>query len=317
MKNVIKIAAVAVALSIGCAHAAEGSSVATPPVNITYWQDFANGAPAVTLGSLANRHATIIDVAFGSLSADGSVTYTPTIESQAQMISDIAALHAAGKKVLLSLGGQNANFSQAGSTFENDLENIITTYNFDGVDYDLENGLSASNVGGLITSTQNIINYFKAKDKTLIFTTAPQTLDLYNTVIAQGTDPYVQLIKSGLINYTAIQLYNTGQMYWPYQPGTEDFTTAYIDNAIVALKKIGVADPEKLLVLGFPSNSSAAGSGITSVTDVNKAFLCLKTGTSCQTYQPTSTYPNLAGVMDWDINWDANNSYDFDNNVNP
>ncbi|MFX7849685.1 glycosyl hydrolase family 18 protein, partial [Acinetobacter baumannii] len=61
-------------------------------------------------------------------------------------IADIKAKRAQGKKVVLSLGGQNGSVSVGSdaeaTAFANSLSAIIGKYGFDGIDLDLENGVA-------------------------------------------------------------------------------------------------------------------------------------------------------------------------------
>jgi chitinase len=69
--------------------------------------------------------------------------------------------------------------------------------------------------------------------------------------------------------------------------------------------------------LGLPASSQAAGKGYVAPSVVNAALDCLATGTNCGTFIPPTTYPTIRGVMDWSINWDASNSYNFADTVGP
>ena len=71
------------------------------------------------------------------------------------------------------------------------------------------------------------------------------------------------------------------------------------------------------VVVGLPATKKAAGSGYVKPKDVNQALNCLKTGQNCQGYKPQKAYPNLRGVMTWDVNWDAANQYNWANTIEP
>lgn len=68
------------------------------------------------------------------------------MRARKRTIADVAAKRAKGKKVILSLGGQNGSVSVGNTAeatnFTNSLYAIITKYGFDGIDLDLENGVA-------------------------------------------------------------------------------------------------------------------------------------------------------------------------------
>ena len=90
----------------------------------------------------------MIVVSFGATRGGGNVSLTidPGAGTEAQFIADVAAKRAKGKKVILSLGGQNGSVSVGNTAeatnFTNSLYAIITKYGFDGIDLDLENGVA-------------------------------------------------------------------------------------------------------------------------------------------------------------------------------
>lgn len=91
-----------------------------------------------------NPGADIVILAFGNTQTDGSV-----IVDDANFPKDlVASWQKSGKRVLISIGGQNGNwpnvFATSSSTtnFITALYNIITKYGLDGVDLDIENYLA-------------------------------------------------------------------------------------------------------------------------------------------------------------------------------
>lgn len=283
-----------------------------------YWQDFTNGATAMRLSDV-NSNYDIIAVAFANADPNNPGGVTFSIDSglssalggytAAQFTSDIATLHAAGKKVIISVGGQNGTISVSDATsaanFANSVYGLMTTYKFDGVDIDLENGLNA-------TYMTSALEQLSAKaGSSLIITLAPQTIDMQST-----GDDYFQLalnIKS-ILTIVNMQYYNSGTMLGcdgnVYAEGTENFLTAL---ACIQLQGGLRADQ---VGLGLPASSSA-GSGYVSPSVVNAALDCLASGTNCGSFKPSATYPTIRGAMTWSISWDASNGYNFANTVKP
>lgn len=294
------------------------STVKIPKHALTgYWQDFTNGSTSQRL-SAVNANYDIIAVAFANADSanPGGVTFSidPSLSSalggytEAQFTSDIATLHAAGKKVILSVGGQNGTISVADSTsasnFANSVYSIMKKYGFDGVDIDLENGLNPTYMANALEQLQS-----KAGSN-LIITLAPQTIDMQST-----SSDYFALALSikNILTSVNTQFYNSGSMLGcdgkVYQEGTEDFLTALACTQIQ-----GGLSPSQI-ELGLPASPAAAGSGYVAPAVVNSALDCLASGQNCGSFKPSTTYPTIRGAMDWSINWDAANGNSFSSTI--
>jgi chitinase len=284
-----------------------------------YWQDFTNGATAMRL-SAVNSNYTLIAVAFANADPNkpGGVTFS--IDSglssalggytSANFISDINTLHSEGKKVIISVGGQNGTISVADSTaaanFANSVYSLMQQYGFDGVDIDLENGIN-------VTYMSSALQQLSAKaGSSLIITLAPQTIDMLST-----SSDYFQLALSikSILTIVNTQYYNSGTMNGCdgniYAEGTENFLVA-----LACTELEGGLSPSQV-GLGLPASGSAAGGGYVSPSVVNAALDCLETGNNCGSFKPSQTWPGIRGAMDWSINWDASNSYSFVNTIAP
>jgi len=209
--------------------------------------------------------------------------------------------------VILSVGGQNGTVSVSDSTsasnFANSVHSIMSTYGFDGVDIDLENGVNATYMSQALKSLSSMVG------SGLIITLAPQTIDMQST-----STEYFKLaldIKS-ILTVVNMQFYNSGSMLGcdgnVYSEGSEDFLTA-----LACIELQGGLAPSQV-GLGLPANSSGAGSGAVSPSVVNNALDCLASTTNCGSFKPPSKW-SIRGAMDWDVNWDANNGYAFVNSV--
>jgi chitinase len=284
-----------------------------------YWQDFTNGATPLRL-SAVNSNYDLIAVAFANADPNTPGAVTFSIDSglssalggytASQFTSDIATLHAAGKKVIISVGGQNGtitvNDATSATNFANSVYSLMTTYGFDGVDIDLENGLNATYMASALRQLS------AKKGSSLIITLAPQTIDMQST----GGD-YFQLALNikDILTVVNMQYYNSGTMLGcdgkVYAEGSVDFLTAL---ACIQLQGGLRADQ---VGLGLPASSSAAGSGYVSPSVVNNALDCLARGTNCGSFKPSTTYPTIRGAMTWSISWDASNGYNFATTVKP
>ncbi|MDQ1067932.1 chitinase [Streptomyces canus] len=268
-----------------------------------YWQNFNNGATVQKLSAVQSQY-DIIAVAFAdATTTPGAVTFT--LDSAGlggytvdQFKADIKAKQAAGKKVVVSVGGQNGTVSVSDPTsaanFANSVYALMQTYGFDGVDIDLENGLNATYMSQALRS-------LSAKaGPGLILTMAPQTIDMQST-----SNAYFQtaLNVKDILTVVNMQYYNSGSMLGcdgkVYSQGSVDFLTA-----LACIQLEGGLSPSQV-GLGLPASTSGAGSGYVSPSVVNNALDCLTKGTGCGSFKPSKTYPDLRGAMTWSTNWDA------------
>ncbi|MFD5816303.1 chitinase [Streptomyces sp. NPDC127038] len=280
-----------------------------------YWQNFNNGATVQTIAAVQSQY-DIIAVAFAdATSTPGAVSFT--LDSAGlggytvdQFKADIKAKQAAGKKVVISIGGQNGTISVSDSAsatnFANSVYSLMQTYGFDGVDIDLENGLNATYMSQALRS-------LSAKaGSSLVITMAPQTIDMQST-----SNSYFQtaLNIKDILTVVNMQYYNSGSMLGcdgkVYSQGSVDFLTA-----LACIQLQGGLDPSQV-GLGLPASTSGAGSGYVSPTIVNNALDCLTKLTNCGSFKPSKAYPTLRGAMTWSTNWDASAGNAWSNAVGP
>ncbi|HET6989373.1 MAG TPA: glycosyl hydrolase family 18 protein, partial [Kribbella sp.] len=279
-----------------------------------YWQNFNNGATVQRISDVQAAY-DLIAVAFADAdpSRPGGITFH--LDSAglggytvAQFKADISAKHAAGKKVILSVGGQNGTISVADPTaaanFASSALSVLRDYGFDGIDIDLENGVNAQYMGQALRSLQSQFG------SGLIIAMAPQTIDMQSTSFEYFK---LALAIKDILTVVNVQYYNSGSMNGcdgqVYSQGTVDFITA---QACIMLQ--GGLRPDQV-GLGLPASSRAAGSGYVSPTIVNNALDCLTKGTNCGNFKPSTTWPSLRGAMTWSTNWDALNGSAFANQV--
>ncbi|MFF8193868.1 chitinase [Streptomyces bobili] len=268
-----------------------------------YWQNFNNGATVQRISDVPAQY-DIIAVAFAdATTTPGAVTFT--LDSAGlngytvdQFRADIKAKQTAGKKVIISVGGErgtvSVNDAISAANFANSLHTLMQTYGFDGVDIDLENGLNATYM------TQALRSLSAKAGPSLILTMAPQTIDMQST-----SNSYFQtaLNVKDILTVVNMQYYNSGSMLGcdgkVYSQGSVDFLTA-----LACIQLEGGLSPSQV-GLGLPASTRGAGSGYVSPTIVNNALDCLTKGTACGTFKPSRTYPGLRGAMTWSTNWDA------------
>ncbi|MCK7627425.1 chitinase [Streptomyces sp. RS10V-4] len=303
------------AAAAGPAHrppSAAARPAAVPRHALTgYWQNFSNGATVQKLRDVDDAY-DIIAVAFADAAGKpGAVTFTldPALGygSVADFTADIKAKQAAGKSVVVSVGGERGAVSvgdaASAQNFAESVGALMDEYGFDGVDIDLENGLNST----------YMIQALKALHGThpdVVVTMAPQTLDMQS--------PQSEYFRTALgikdfLTAVNTQFYNSGSMNGcdgkVYAQGTVDFLTA-----LACTQLEGGLDPSQV-GLGVPASPRAAGGGYVSPAVVDAALDCLTAGRGCGAFTPPRTYPGLRGAMTWSTNWDAANGGAFAHEV--
>ncbi|MFI7874914.1 chitinase [Streptomyces salinarius] len=268
-----------------------------------YWQNFNNGATVQKISDVPSAY-DIIAVAFAdATTTPGAVTFN--LDSAGlggytvdQFKADVRAKQAAGKKVIISVGGEkgtvSVNSASSATNFANSVYSLMQEYGFDGVDIDLENGLNPT----YMTQALRALSAKAGPD--MILTMAPQTIDMQST---QGGYFQTALNVKDILTVVNMQYYNSGTMLGcdgkVYAQGTVDFLTA-----LACIQLEGGLAPSQV-GLGLPASTRAAGGGYVSPSVVNAALDCLTKATNCGSFKPSKTYPDLRGAMTWSTNWDA------------
>ncbi|MGV9552027.1 chitinase [Streptomyces ardesiacus] len=281
-----------------------GGSGTLPKHAVTgYWQNFNNGATVQKISDVPSAY-DIIAVSFAdATTTPGAVTFN--LDSAGlggytvdQFKADVRAKRAAGKKVIISVGGEkgtvSVNSAASATNFANSVYSLMQEYGFDGVDIDLENGLNPTYM------TQALRALSAKAGPGMILTMAPQTIDMQST---QGGYFQTALNVKDILTVVNMQYYNSGTMLGcdgkVYAQGTVDFLTA-----LACIQLEGGLAPSQV-GLGLPASTRAAGGGYVAPSVVNAALDCLTKATNCGSFKPSKTYPDLRGAMTWSTNWDA------------
>ena len=239
-----------------------------------------NVSSIVTAHELSNANYTHILIAFGVFSIDTNcalekecILLSPDKHGDIQLTSGdgsqkidlktyVMQLHQQGIKVLLSLGGASSSFgtvdfersfnivqksqgsfTKTAQAYTDSIARLIQHFNFDGIDIDIEAGLSVPASTDLITAGSvrackrifnattgltaqtgsvcamtEIISQLVARYPGVIVTLAPQTLNIAANRLIQGqTLNYSALIANvrDHLTWVGVQVYNSGGMYGP------------------------------------------------------------------------------------------------------
>ncbi|MGY3339062.1 chitinase [Streptomyces filamentosus] len=318
---------------------------------------FANGSGYTRMADVPDSW-DVINLAFGEPTSVTSgdirfklcpVAECPTVESEADFKAAIKAKQAAGKKVLISIGGQNGQVqlatTAARDTFVSSVSKIIDEYGLDGLDIDFEGHSLSLQTGDtdfrsptspVIVNLIQAVKTLKAKyGAKFVLTMAPETFfvqlgyQYYGSGPWGGQDPragaYLPVIHALRDDLTLlhVQDYNSGSIMGLdnqyHSMGGADFHIAMTDMLLTGFPVAGNTErffpglrPDQVAI-GLPA-STQAGNGHTSPTEVNKALDCLTKKTNCGSYQTHGTWSSLRGLMTWSINWDRFNQWEFSKN---
>ncbi|WP_030866007.1 chitinase [Streptomyces sp. NRRL S-37] len=315
---------------------------------------FANGSGYTRLADVPDSW-DVIDLAFGEPTSvtSGDIRFErcpaaecPGVESDAEFKAAVKAKQAAGKKVLISIGGQNGQVqltsTAARDMFVSSVSKIIDEYGLDGLDIDFEGhslSLNADDTDFRNPKTPVIVNLISAL-KTLkakygddfVLTMAPETFfvqlgyQYYGTGKWGGQDPragaYLPVIHALRDDLTLlhVQDYNSGPIMGLdnqyHSMGGADFHIAMTDMLLTGFPVAGDANnvfpPLRAdqVAIGMPATTNA-GNGHVSPAEVTKTLDCLTKRTNCGGYATHGTWPGLRGLMTWSINWDRFGGWEF------
>ncbi|WP_434442911.1 chitinase [Lentzea sp. E54] len=313
---------------------------------------FANGSGYIRMRDVPDEW-DVINLSFAepTSATSGELRFTqcpvaecPNVESEAEFIAGIRAQQQKGKKVLISIGGQNGQVrletTAARDAFVRSASAIIDRYGLNGLDVDFEGHSLSLNAGdtdfrnpttpvvvNLISALRSLKSRYGAG---FVLTMAPETFFVqvgYQFYGGAGggdarTGAYLPVIEAMRDDLTLlhVQHYNSGPVMGLdnqyHFMGGSDFHIAMADMVLAGFpvrgdtSKVFAPLRQEQVAIGLPA-AVPAGNGFTSVADVHTTLNCLTKGTGCGSYQPKGVYPNLRGLMTWSINWDKFNNYEF------
>jgi chitinase len=264
----------------------------------------------------------VINAAFPVIRADGTVLWEDGMDSTVRVATpaEMCQAKAAGLTVLMSIGGATAGIDLSSSAvadrFVATIVPILRRYNFDGIDIDIETGLTGSgNINTLSPSQANLIRIIDGvlaqMPSNFGLTMAPETAYVTGGSVVYGSiwGAYLPIVKkyadNGRLWWLNMQYYN-GSMYGcagdSYSAGTVQGFTAQTNclNAGLVIQGTTIRVPFDKQVPGLPAQQGAGG-GYMSPSLVAQAWNAYGGG--------------LKGLMTWSINWDGSRNWTFGDNV--
>lgn len=320
---------------------------------------FANGSGYLRMADIPAAW-DIINLSFGEPTSvtSGDIRFNrcsaaecPSVESDADFLAAIRAKQAQGKKVLISIGGQNGvvqlTSTAARDRFVSSVSAIIDRWGLDGLDIDFEGHSLFFNPGdsdfrnpttpvivNLISALRTLKNRYGAR---FVLTMAPETFfvqvgfQFYGGSTSGGdnrTGSYLPVIHAmrDALTVLHVQDYNSGPVMGLdgqfHNIGNADFHIAMTDmvKAGFTVANTGIRFPglrDDQIGFGVPA-ANPAGNGFTDPGQVQAALNCLARGQSCGGYTLRGgTSPALRGLMTWSINWDRFFGFAFQNAHEP
>ncbi|GEB51305.1 MULTISPECIES: chitinase [Streptomyces] len=296
-----------------------------------YWENWdgaSNGVhppfgwTPVTDSRIRQHGYNVLNAAFPVIRSDGTVLWEDGMDSTVKVPTpeEMCQAKADGATLLMSIGGASAGIDLSSRAvadrFVETIVPILKKYNFDGIDIDIESGLSGSgDIDTLSASQENLIHIIDGVLERMPagfgLTMAPETAYVTGGSVTYGSiwGAYLPIVKkyadNGRLWWLNMQYYN-GSMYGcsgdSYSAGTvEGFTrqTDCLDKGLV-VQGTTIRVPYDKQVPGLPAQPGAGG-GHMGPDLVAQAW---------------NHYDGaLKGLMTWSLNWDGAKNWTFGDNV--
>jgi chitinase len=296
-----------------------------------YWENWdgaANGVHPplgwipITDSRIRSHGYNVVNAAFPVIRSDGTVLWEDGMDATVKVATpaEMCQAKAAGLTILMSIGGATAGIDLTSSAvadrFIATVVPILKRYNFDGIDIDIETGLTGSgNINQLSPSQANLVRIIDGvlaqMPANFGLTMAPETAYVTGGSVTYGSiwGAYLPIIKryadNGRLWWLNMQYYN-GSMYGcsgdSYAAATvQGFTvqTTCLNNGLV-IQGTTIRVPYDKQVPGLPAQAGAGGGYMTPAL-VAQCWNAFANG--------------LKGLMTWSINWDGSRNWTFGDNV--
>ncbi|HMI85512.1 MAG TPA: glycosyl hydrolase family 18 protein, partial [Polyangiaceae bacterium] len=266
----------------------------------------------------------VINTAFPVIQSDGTAQWFDGMDVDVDVPTpaEMCEAKTQGRTILMSIGGATAavDLGQTATVdrFIATVVPILKSHNFDGIDIDIETGLTAgTSMTSLSTSQTNLIRLIDGviaqMPANFGLTMAPETAYVTGGQIASGGPwgAYLPIIAkyrdNGRLWWLNMQYYN-GSMYGCDPPGVgfmagtvEGFVqqTQCLNKGMTVAGGGTFALPYSKQVPGLPAQPGAGG-GAMSAADVVTAV---------------GQVNGIKGLMTWSINWDGSKDFSFATNA--
>jgi chitinase len=264
----------------------------------------------------------VINAAFPVIRSDGTVLWEDGMDATVKVATpaEMCQAKAAGLTTLMSIGGAAAGIDLSSSAvadrFVATVVPILKRYNFDGIDIDIETGLTGSgNITVLSPSQANLIRIIDGvlgqMPSNFGLTMAPETAYVTGGSVTYGSiwGAYLPIVKkyadNGRLWWLNMQYYN-GNMYGcaadSYSAATVQGFTVQTNclNQGLVVGGTTIRVPLDKQVPGLPAQPGAGGGYMTPAL-VAQCWNAFSNG--------------LKGLMTWSINWDGSRAWTFGDNV--
>jgi chitinase len=276
----------------------------------------------ITDARMAQHGYNVINLAFPVIRSDGTVLWENGMDAGVKVPTpaEMCQAKASGLTLLMSIGGAAAGIDLSSSAvadrFVATIVPILKANNFDGIDIDIETGLTGSgSINTLSASQSNLIRIIDGvlgqMPSNFGLTMAPETAYVTGGSVTYGSiwGAYLPIVKkyadNGRLWWLNMQYYN-GSMYGcsgdSYSAGTVQGFTVQTNclNSGLTIQGTTIRVPYDKQVPGLPAQSGAGG-GYMAPSLVSQAW--------------NSESGQLKGLMDWSINWDGSKGWTFGDNV--
>jgi chitinase len=276
----------------------------------------------ITDSRMAQHGYNVVNLAFPVIRSDGTVLWENGMDAGVKVPTpaEMCQAKASGLTLLMSIGGAAAGIDLSSSAvadrFVATIVPILRANNFDGIDIDIETGLTGSgNINTLSTSQANLIRIIDGvlgqMPSNFGLTMAPETAYVTGGSVTYGSiwGAYLPIVKkyadNGRLWWLNMQYYN-GSMYGcsgdSYSAGTVQGFQVQTNclNSGLTIQGTTIRVPYDKQVPGLPAQSGAGG-GYMSPSLVSQSW--------------NSVSGQVKGLMDWSINWDGSKGWTFGDNV--
>jgi chitinase len=266
----------------------------------------------------------VINAAFPVILSDGTAQWFDGMDVDVDVPTpaEMCEAKTQGRTILMSIGGATAavDLGQTATVdrFIATIVPILKSHNFDGIDIDLEAGLTAgTSMTSLSTSQTNLIRLIDGvlaqMPANFGLTMAPETAYVTGGQIASGGPwgAYLPILAkyrdNGRLWWLNMQYYN-GSMYGCDPPGVginAGTVEGFVQQTECVNRGFNVAGggtfalPYSKQVPGLPAQPGAGGGHMTTA-DVSTAV---------------GQVSGIKGLMTWSINWDGSKNFTFASNA--